>query len=191
MPVYFLDASVLVKRYVTETGSAWVRGITDPAAANDSWICSVSGVEVLSALYRRVRMGTIALAQARRMDLQFRNDLTTNLKGIEPIPAVIHEAMRLISTYPLRAHDALQLAAAVYLRSQNVAVGLAAPVFIVSDHDLISAAARKAFPQTTPISIHSESIASASVVAWSGDHATTEPTRSPRKRNSSASARTT
>jgi PIN domain nuclease of toxin-antitoxin system len=57
MAVYFLDASALVKRYLTETGSAWVSGITDPVAGNDGWICSVSGVEVLSALYRRTAWG--------------------------------------------------------------------------------------------------------------------------------------
>jgi predicted nucleic acid-binding protein len=100
----------------------------------------VSGVEVLSALYRRARMRTVALAQVRRMDVQFCNDLTANLQGIEPIPAGIHEAMRLISTYLVRVYDAVQLAAALYLRSQNVAAGLAVPVFIVSDHDLICAA---------------------------------------------------
>jgi predicted nucleic acid-binding protein len=92
----------------------------------------------------------IPLAQARRMDVQFRNDLTTNLKGIEPIPTVIHEAMRLISTYPLRAYDAVQLAAAVYQRSQNVAVGLAAPVFLVSDHDLIQAAGAEGLSTDDP-----------------------------------------
>ena len=30
MTDYFLDASALVKRYVDELGSTWVRSITDP-----------------------------------------------------------------------------------------------------------------------------------------------------------------
>jgi len=29
--VYFLDTSALVKRYIDETGSAWLRAIVDPA----------------------------------------------------------------------------------------------------------------------------------------------------------------
>ncbi len=34
MAAYFLDASALVKRYVTETGTPWVTGLLDPAARN-------------------------------------------------------------------------------------------------------------------------------------------------------------
>jgi uncharacterized protein len=150
MVVYFLDASALAKRYLAEKGSTWVRGITDPVAGNNCWICTVSGVEVLSALYRRARMGAIALAQARRMDIQFRNDMATNLQGIEPIPMVILDAMRLITTYPLRAYDAMQLAAALYLRSRNAAAGLTAPIFVVSDHELTRAAAAEGLTTDDP-----------------------------------------
>jgi len=35
MAVYFLDSSALVKRYISETGSAWVLGLFDPALNND------------------------------------------------------------------------------------------------------------------------------------------------------------
>jgi predicted nucleic acid-binding protein len=150
MAIYFLDASALAKCYLTERGSAWMRGITDPAAGNDCWICAVSGVEVLGALYRRVRTGAIALAQARQMDGQFCNDMSAHLQMIEPIPVVIHDAMRLISTHPLRAYDAVQLATALYLRSQNIAAGMAAPVFVVSDHDLIRAAAAEGLSTDDP-----------------------------------------
>jgi hypothetical protein len=34
MPFYQCDSSGLVKRYVDEIGSAWVRAIVDPASAN-------------------------------------------------------------------------------------------------------------------------------------------------------------
>src|SRR5665213_1235164 len=150
MVVYFLDASALAKRYLTEKGSAWVREITDPVAGNDCWLSTMSGVEVLSALYRRARMGAIPLAQVRKMDVQFRNDLTANLQGIEPIPVIIHDAMRLISTHPLRAYDAVQLATVLYLRFQNSAAGMAAPVFVVSDNDLTRAAAAEGLSTEDP-----------------------------------------
>jgi predicted nucleic acid-binding protein len=150
MVVYFLDASALAKRYLTEKGSVWVRGITDPSAGNDCWISTMSGVEVLSALYRRVRMRAIPPAQAGNMDVQFRNDLAANLQGIEPIPVILHEAMRLISIYPLRAYDAVQLGTVLYLRSQNVAAGIATPVFVVSDNDLTRAAAAEGLSTEDP-----------------------------------------
>lgn len=34
MAVYVVDSSALVKRYVRENGTAWVRGLTDPAAGH-------------------------------------------------------------------------------------------------------------------------------------------------------------
>ena len=49
----------LVKRYVTETGSDWIRALTDPAARNPLVIARVTWVEVLSALARRQREGSI------------------------------------------------------------------------------------------------------------------------------------
>jgi predicted nucleic acid-binding protein len=44
--VLYLDSSAVVKRYVAEIGSAWVQGLTAPAAGNRSWIAAVTGVEV-------------------------------------------------------------------------------------------------------------------------------------------------
>lgn len=34
MAAFFLDASALVKRYATETGTTWMTGLLDPAARN-------------------------------------------------------------------------------------------------------------------------------------------------------------
>jgi hypothetical protein len=42
---YFLDASALVKRYSTETGSNWITQLTDPAAQNTILIAEITVVE--------------------------------------------------------------------------------------------------------------------------------------------------
>ncbi len=34
MSVFYLDTSALVKRYVRETGTGWVRALADPGAGN-------------------------------------------------------------------------------------------------------------------------------------------------------------
>ena len=52
MAVYFFDSSAIVKRYVREVGSAWVLGITDPAASHHLYVARIAGVEVVSALTR-------------------------------------------------------------------------------------------------------------------------------------------
>lgn len=55
MAVYFFDSSALVKRYVQETGSAWVIGLTDKQAQNPIYIAGITVVEITAAMARRVR----------------------------------------------------------------------------------------------------------------------------------------
>jgi len=43
---YFVDSSALVKRYVLETGTAWVRGITRRRSSTDIFIALITAVEV-------------------------------------------------------------------------------------------------------------------------------------------------
>jgi predicted nucleic acid-binding protein len=51
---YYVDSSALVKRYVEEAGSRWVRALMAPAAGNTFLLARVTGVEVVSALVRHV-----------------------------------------------------------------------------------------------------------------------------------------
>jgi uncharacterized protein len=53
MPFYQCDASGLVKRYVDEVGSDWVRAIVDPTSANIVSIADITRAEVTSALASR------------------------------------------------------------------------------------------------------------------------------------------
>jgi hypothetical protein len=55
MNVYFLDTSALVKRYVNETGSLWLRALFDPALQTVPIIAQLAVVEIASAFNRRVR----------------------------------------------------------------------------------------------------------------------------------------
>jgi len=59
---YFLDASALVKRYVTETGTPWLTGLLDPAARNRLYVARITAVEVTAALTRKERGGHLSAA---------------------------------------------------------------------------------------------------------------------------------
>jgi predicted nucleic acid-binding protein len=71
MSSVFFDSSALVKRYLTEAGTAWVRGLVAPTTGHTIWIAEITEVEVASALAarqraprgitRRVRDATVAL----------------------------------------------------------------------------------------------------------------------------------
>jgi len=57
---YFFDSSTLVKRYVYETGTAWVLSVTDPTVGHSIYVARITGVEVVSALTRQTRSGALS-----------------------------------------------------------------------------------------------------------------------------------
>ena len=62
MAVYFFDSSALVKRYAQETGTAWAQMI---AARNYVFLARITQVEVIAAIERRKRIGTLAAPPPR------------------------------------------------------------------------------------------------------------------------------
>lgn len=146
----FLDSSAVVKRYVVEVGSNWVRALTDPAAGNDCWLASVTRVEVLAAFYLRVRTGTLTSAQAQQAELVFRNELNTHYHLVSIRRVILNRAMRLVAAHQLRAYDAIQLASALRLRARRLAHGLPPPTFVSADQTLNRAAAVEGLPVDDP-----------------------------------------
>jgi len=63
----YLDASALVKRYVAEVGSAWVRRLVARPLSQVLYTAALTEVEVRSALQRLVREGCLDTAQAQRL----------------------------------------------------------------------------------------------------------------------------
>jgi len=55
--IYFLDSSALIKRYVVEIGSPWIKTLTDSQTGNSLLLVRITWVEVLSAFARRQREG--------------------------------------------------------------------------------------------------------------------------------------
>ncbi len=45
MVICFLDSSALVKRYIVETGSAWIKSQTDPASGNQLYVAWITCAE--------------------------------------------------------------------------------------------------------------------------------------------------
>jgi predicted nucleic acid-binding protein len=94
--LYFLDSSALVKRYVTETGSDWIRVLTDPAARSPLIIARIPWVEVLSALARRQREGSITAGDVTRAIETFSYDLDMQYQVAEVDAALAKAAGELV-----------------------------------------------------------------------------------------------
>lgn len=139
MAAYFLDSSALVKRYVTETGTAWVTGLLDPTTRNRLYIARITGAEVTAALTRRERGGQLSTLDAAAAIALFQHDYANRLRPVEITAALVGGAMTAARTHGLRGYDAVQLAAAFYANSRRLARKLAPLIFITADTSLLAA----------------------------------------------------
>jgi hypothetical protein len=137
---YFLDSSALVKRYVTETGSAWVQAICRPDAGNTLIIARITWVEVLSALARLQREMALQPDRVATVIRSFRYDLDTQYQVVDLDRPLAEAAGQLVQQYPLRAYDAIQLATALKLHPALVRVIPSAYLFVSSDTRLLAVA---------------------------------------------------
>ncbi|MGH7151590.1 MAG: type II toxin-antitoxin system VapC family toxin [Planctomycetota bacterium] len=114
----------------------------DPGAV--LWM--LTPVEVRSGLSRRVRTG--ALDGAERELIRERFDrLRDTFSEVDAVPEVREGAQRLLDLHPLRAGDALQLAAAIV-----GARGMPEEFpFVTLDRRLAEAASREGFPVLPPL----------------------------------------
>ncbi len=133
----FVDSSAIVKYYVTEPGSAWMR---ERIGQGDAILLSeVTVVEVAAALGMLRRMGRISARYRRGFWEKFERDCVEKFDLTPVVHDVIYTAAKLCSNHPLRAYDAVQLAAGLALRTPLA--GEDAPfVFISADDALITAA---------------------------------------------------
>jgi len=139
--VYFIDSSALVKRYVTERGSAWVKQSVTPTSGNRIYVSRATSVEVVAGIARRAKGGSIATQDAIATIAQFLRHFRTEYRVVEFTPVVIDDAIHLAEVHALRAYDAIQLAAALAVRQVRAERGAPALVLVSADLELNTAAA--------------------------------------------------
>ena len=140
MSVYFLDSSAVVKRYVIETGTYWIKSIVNPLSGNHIHVARITGAEVVSALSRRMRGGSPTAAAGSAAIAEFRNHFASEYVIVDITPSLIESAMHLAETYALRGYDAVQLAAVLEVSTDTIALGMDSPTLISADGDLNAAA---------------------------------------------------
>ncbi|MEC4818814.1 MAG: type II toxin-antitoxin system VapC family toxin [Scytonema sp. PMC 1069.18] len=143
MAVYFVDSSALVKRYINETGSAWVLNLFDPALNNEVLIAAITSVEIVAAVTRRARGGSISVVNATLICNQFKNDQVSEYQVLEITDNVINSAMVLAETYGLRGYDAVQLAVGCTVNTLCEVNSLPSVIFVSADDELNKVAVRE------------------------------------------------
>ena len=102
MASYYLESSALVKRYVVETGTAWVRGLSAPSSGNALFIAQIAGAEVIAAITLRARRGSTSPDDAAAAITNFRFDFAQGYYAVPVTLAVIGRAMDLTEKHGLR-----------------------------------------------------------------------------------------
>ena len=137
MQAYFFDSSALVKRYIRETGTAWVVNIFRQRPKNQIYVAEVTLPEVVSALTRRHRgLSASSRAYGSRTNARFQRLFDDRLFKIKIDSPTIRVAARLAEKHFLRGYDAVQLAATIKVQAKRELAGASPLIFVTADRDL-------------------------------------------------------
>jgi predicted nucleic acid-binding protein len=134
----FWDSSAIIPLCLRERASEAIKGVMK--GDEDVVVWWITRVECLSALSRRKREGVLSPGDETKARAVL-SAIGTAWSEVQPTETVRLRAERLLSIHPLRAADALQLAAAL-LWAQETPRGLE---FVCLDQNLREAALKEGF----------------------------------------------
>jgi len=145
MANYFWDASALVKYFVTEPGSTWVRHLLDSqdtvttSPLHVVLVAEITRVEVAAGIAVIERTGRIRRRERQREYSRFISEFLRRYVVIRLSSEALKEAADLTQRHPLKAYDAVQLAVAL-LQNRALALVRQSLIFVSGDKTLLTAA---------------------------------------------------
>jgi predicted nucleic acid-binding protein len=151
MNLFYMDASALVKRYLSETGSDWINHITSLATGNTIIIAEITQVEVAAALASRCRASDGISTQQRNSAIALLNKHRIEEYIIVAINRdIINCAIDQTQKHRLRGYDAVQLATALIVQEHYDQSGFPSLTFVTADNDLVTAAREEGLATQNP-----------------------------------------
>lgn len=150
MSVVYFDTSALLKRYVTEAGSAWVRESVASASGVEVFTSSLTAVEATCAFARRLREGVLDMDAYITIERAFDYDIRYRYNILEVTPVTLETAQSLARRHPLRAYDAVHLATAWLVNQVLLREDKAPLTFICADERLLAVAMAESLPSENP-----------------------------------------
>jgi predicted nucleic acid-binding protein len=147
---YYLDTSALGKRYVDETGSAWVRVLTASKTGHALLTARITMVEMYSVLARRKREGSVPARACAIAAQAFTEHGIFEYRFIELDISIIARARDLLDRYSLRAYDSVHLASALVANQALVARTVSPLVFVSADTRLLTVALAEGLATENP-----------------------------------------
>jgi len=148
--ISYLETSALVKRYVVEVGSDWIRALLKPDRTPTVFTSHLTVVEAVCAFARRRREGVLSPEHHARILTSFDYDSRYLYNLLAVAPAVVQTARTLANQHPLRAYDAVQLASAWLANEKLVQAGHPPLTFICADDRLLAVAQAEGLPTENP-----------------------------------------
>lgn len=146
MPAFFLDSNIIIKYYVEEPGSDWVRALIDDPD-NLCLISEVSVVEVAAALSQLRRDRRFGRTRMLNIFARFEENLHQGLFLSQSLDVtVLDRAAEVALTHVVKGYDAIQVAsAAIVEESANFQV-----VFVSGDKQALRTAQFEALEVDNP-----------------------------------------
>lgn len=150
MSVAYFDSSALLKHYVTEMGSRWVQTYLSTISPYGVFTSCLTTVEVACAFARRLREGVLTAAAYGTVESAFEYDIRHKYNLLDVNWVTLDMARQLSKRHPLRAYDAVHLAAA-HLANQKLIEAEKPPlVFVCADSRLAAIAEAEGLPVENP-----------------------------------------
>lgn len=137
--VAYFDTSALVKCYIAELGSDWIRTLLENQGPN-VFTSLITLIEAACTFARRQREGLLSSDDHHQLLTVFDYDFAYryHILGVEPV--VIDKARQMANRQPLRAYDAVHLATAWLLNEELLRAGQPPLTFVCADDRLMTIA---------------------------------------------------
>lgn len=137
---FYLDASALVKRYLAETGSAWVEMLCADELNNAIALAQFGLVETAAAFAAKRRGQFITASEYESALAELLRDGRERYRLVPVGSGLIDQAIQLTRRQKLRGYDAIHLACALALNKPLVTHHLPPLTFVAADDNLLAAA---------------------------------------------------
>lgn len=140
MSAVYLDTSALIKRYVAEVGSEWVRHLLTDTRGPAAFTSHLTVVEAACAFARRRREGVLSQEEHVETLTAFDHDVAYQYNILDVTSDAVDTARTFATEQPLRAYDAVHLASA-WLANRFLIQAEQPPLtFVCADDRLLSIA---------------------------------------------------
>ena len=147
MTISYFDSSALVKKYVHENGSKWIRDkVSSVSTGNIIVVSNIAHVEVVATIARR-------LGNSGRQAINvFKYDIAELFENYYVEKIHLKDAMEISEKHRIRGYDAIHLAMAC--KYNSTLKSLPSPsqsiIFVSADNDLNNAAASESLLVENP-----------------------------------------